>query len=291
MKNKPTRIKLISSTTTTNNKEQKDKDGDEEEGYRSPPPIQSLKRKQPPPLSPSRTMIMTTTTTNTPSSSKLSLRIKLPTQPNPIPPSPSNQPQIDLIRSRGSNLWHRIVNSTDSDGRTRSPVFMDLPSAIDYPDYYHLIQQPMALNPIKLKLNSQSDPYLSYDHPLPNPKLIFTNAKRYNLERSRIYRDAQALLKIAKREPPLPSPQPIHPPIPSPYQPTQLQPDSIIQPKPKRHRLTLNGHQPTTPDQLLTPSIDPPQPIKHSNPTTILIPPTPLEPEPHPPNLSASKPG
>jgi hypothetical protein len=71
---------------------------------------------------------------------------------------------------------------------------MDLPSALDYPDYYQYIKHPISLNHIKSKLDSPRDPYLSLDKLLSNLKLVFKNAKKYNLEYSVIYKDAQALL-------------------------------------------------------------------------------------------------
>jgi hypothetical protein len=141
---------------------------------------------------------------------------------SPLPPPSTAAPtpdQINQIRSYGLQLWYRIVNSTDAEyvlplpssptlssqpcltpsnpqhsGRLRSVAFMDLPSAVDYPDYYQFIKHPIALNLIKSKLDSPRDPYLSMDKLLSDLKLVFQNAKKYNVEYSGIYKDAHALL-------------------------------------------------------------------------------------------------
>ncbi|KAA1116504.1 hypothetical protein PGT21_016272 [Puccinia graminis f. sp. tritici] len=115
-------------------------------------------------------------------------------QPRPPPQQPqltasssspfSNGPtldQINQIRSLGLQLWHQIINSTDADGRLRSIEFMDLPSAVDYPDYYQFIKHPIALNLIKSQLDYEHNPYLSFNKLLSDLKLVFSNAKKYNV--------------------------------------------------------------------------------------------------------------
>lgn len=69
---------------------------------------------------------------------------------------------------------------------------MDLPSASDYPDYYQVIKRPIALNDIKSKLDQHL--YPSLDKLISDLRLVFNNAKKYNLEYSVIYDDARTLL-------------------------------------------------------------------------------------------------
>ena len=46
----------------------------------------------------------------------------------------------------------------------RSSIFMTLPSKMMYPDYYSFIKEPIALNPIRRKIEA-----LKYPRALPPP--------------------------------------------------------------------------------------------------------------------------
>ncbi|POW22498.1 hypothetical protein PSHT_01245 [Puccinia striiformis] len=140
---------------------------------------------------------------------------------------------------------------------------MDLPSAVDYPDYYQFIKHPMALNPIKSKLESDHDPYLSLDKLLSDLKLVFSNAKKYNVEQSGIYKDAQALMKIVRKDP-----------FASAKEDGQQNQCEIAEPKQKKLKIKLRPSQAAhqiSPTTAPTNGIDP-------TPTTLVIPPTPIEP-------------
>jgi hypothetical protein len=61
-----------------------------------------------------------------------------------------------------------------------------------YPDYYVLIQNPIALEDIKKQLDEGG--YASLGDVKADFELLFGNAKQYNLTESDIYQDAKDLL-------------------------------------------------------------------------------------------------
>ncbi|KAA1087256.1 hypothetical protein PGT21_027201 [Puccinia graminis f. sp. tritici] len=269
----PTRIRIISSANNNNSNNS---------SINSNNNSNSLKRKQPTYQQQQQQANEAANQTLPGTSKKLTLRLRppppppppqqpssssssSPLPPNAIPPTGPTLDQINQIRSLGLQLWHRIVNSTDADGRLRSIDFMDLPSAVDYPDYYQFIKHPIALNLIKSKLDSEHDPYLSLDTLLSDLKLVFSNAKKYNVEYSGIYKDAQALLKIVRKDP---------------FTTTRggdlKNQAELPEPKQKKLKLKLRPSQPTQP--IPTPSTTPANGIKPTPPATFVIPPTPVDP-------------
>ncbi|EFP77835.1 uncharacterized protein PGTG_03791 [Puccinia graminis f. sp. tritici CRL 75-36-700-3] len=121
---------------------------------------------------------------------------------------------------------------------------MDLPSAVDYPDYYQFIKHPIALNLIKSQLDSEHNPYLSFDKLLSDLKLVFSNAKKYNVGDCDHKNEAEA-----------------------------------PEPKRKKSKLELHPSQRTHP--IPTPSTTPANGIKPTPPSTFVIPPTPVNPVSH----------
>ncbi|KAH9452871.1 hypothetical protein Pst134EB_016822 [Puccinia striiformis f. sp. tritici] len=250
MNSHPTRIKIISSAAAAAAASSPNQNNSNN----------SLKRK-------------TSNEPATTTTKKITLRLRPPPPPQQQQPSsssssssplpPNSLDQINQIRSYGLQLWHQIVNSTDQNGRPRAIAFMDLPSAVDYPDYYQFIKHPMALNPIKSKLESDHDPYLSLDKLLSDLKLVFSNAKKYNVEQSGIYKDAQALMKIVRKDP-----------FASVKEDGQQNQSEIAEPKQKKLKIKLRPSQAAhqiSPTTAPTNGIDP-------TPTTLVIPPTPIEP-------------
>lgn len=61
----------------------------------------------------------------------------------------------------------------------------------DYPDYYELIKQPIALEDIKKKLDHHEYPSLQTVR--NDFELLFANAKQYNQTESAIFQDAKEL--------------------------------------------------------------------------------------------------
>ena len=73
-------------------------------------------------------------------------------------------------------------------------MFLELPSREDLPDYYDVIENPVDLNTIYSRIESRH--YCNWEQFERDVCLVFSNAKRYNMEGSRVYRDAQALEQV-----------------------------------------------------------------------------------------------
>jgi len=77
-------------------------------------------------------------------------------------------------------------------GRILSEPFLQKPPKKKYPDYYVIIQQPIALDDIKKRL--ETNQYPSLEAVKQDFELLFNNAKQYNLPESQIFLDAKDLL-------------------------------------------------------------------------------------------------
>ncbi|KAF9979609.1 hypothetical protein BGZ75_009428 [Mortierella antarctica] len=90
-------------------------------------------------------------------------------------------------------ILDRLENLTDKSGRSVSELFMELPDREDYPDYYMIIQHPIALDIIKGRLETgeyKDEDLARFGKDL---KTLTANAKTYNREGSMVYRDATTL--------------------------------------------------------------------------------------------------
>ncbi len=86
------------------------------------------------------------------------------------------------LQEKISYLIQAIKTYTNRQGRTLSSAFLALPSKIDYPDYYEIIQKPIDLKRIELRQYSSIQ---DLGHDL---QLMFDNALLYNEPGSMIYR-------------------------------------------------------------------------------------------------------
>ncbi|KTW30746.1 hypothetical protein T552_00458 [Pneumocystis carinii B80] len=103
---------------------------------------------------------------------------------------------IEEILEEGQRLFKAVQEAKDSSGRLISENFMRLPSKRLYPDYYELIEKPIALETIREKLRKKD--YASTDEIRDDFMQICSNARRYNVTESQIYQDAQQIGKIIK---------------------------------------------------------------------------------------------
>ncbi|KAK9460550.1 uncharacterized protein V1516DRAFT_677010 [Lipomyces oligophaga] len=80
-------------------------------------------------------------------------------------------------------------------GRYYADIFLDEPSADEYPEYYQIIQKPMALNTVRKR--AQEGKYTSFDAFSEDLNLVFSNAMYFNEEGSQVYNDAKHLQKAS----------------------------------------------------------------------------------------------
>jgi hypothetical protein len=90
-------------------------------------------------------------------------------------------------RSHVSSLFVLAIR-----GRPLSIDFLRKPPKRLYPDYYELINHPIALDDIKKQLDTGG--YSSLEAVKNDFELCFSNAKQYNQTESIIFQDAKELL-------------------------------------------------------------------------------------------------
>ena len=84
------------------------------------------------------------------------------------------------------------------DGSLMSMLFIDLPDAKLYPDYYTIISQPICLKDITRKLRDAK--YNAVSSIAEDLELLCTNARLYNGELSFVYKDAVNIFDEYKRQ-------------------------------------------------------------------------------------------
>lgn len=90
---------------------------------------------------------------------------------------------------------HRaVLDLRDDTGRLRCELFKELPDRDDYPDYYHHIQQPIAISTIRKRVSGTY--YRSVAQFKADWHLMFNNARTYNQEGSIVYEDANQMQKV-----------------------------------------------------------------------------------------------
>lgn len=90
--------------------------------------------------------------------------------------------------------YEAVENSIADDGdtyRVRSALFMDLVSKRDYPVYYTMIQNPIAMKIIKKRIHSSY--YKTVSQFRDDFHLMFNNARIFNEEGSFVYQDADEM--------------------------------------------------------------------------------------------------
>ncbi|KAJ3046530.1 hypothetical protein HK097_000773, partial [Rhizophlyctis rosea] len=128
------------------------------------------------------------------------------------------QKTLDFVRSQ-----------VDKTGRLLSEMFEELPDPNEYPSYYEIIRQPMALGTMQRKLESNQYVIPTFRSDF---NLMIENAMVFNHKRSLVYRDALTLrelfeetldrelksagLNVPAALPPLAQPPSFTPPLPMP---------------------------------------------------------------------------
>ncbi|CAO3673709.1 unnamed protein product [Rhizopus stolonifer] len=95
-------------------------------------------------------------------------------------------------------LYKDVVNYRDPEEAEYdiTAIFMKLPSKKEYPDYYQIIRQPIALETIKTKVDKRT--YQHVSQMKADLDLMVSNTKRYNMKGSQIYEDAVKIQKFVK---------------------------------------------------------------------------------------------
>ncbi|ESW97143.1 hypothetical protein KL918_000752 [Ogataea parapolymorpha] len=104
------------------------------------------------------------------------------------------EPFVELCEG----LLQKLVNATDENGRSRSELFMTVPSKKLYPDYYQIVKKAVAIKDLQKGLKKGS--IVDYQQFKEELQQMFDNAKLYNEDGSLVYNDAIELEKIAKDE-------------------------------------------------------------------------------------------
>lgn len=96
-------------------------------------------------------------------------------------------------------LYDEVTNSVadeDDPPRARAGIFMELPSAEEYPDYYTVIKNPISLAEIWDKI--ENDQYTKLSEMKADLNLMLDNARKYNQEGSLVYEDATVLQYVVR---------------------------------------------------------------------------------------------
>ncbi|DAZ92971.1 TPA: hypothetical protein N0F65_006292 [Lagenidium giganteum] len=93
-------------------------------------------------------------------------------------------------------IYDGVLKLADNTGRLRSQLYLEKPSALDYPDYYTIIKRPMDLATIKTRIDKHL--YNSHEMFEDDFKLMVANAQLYNHPESLVYYDAIEIDKFVK---------------------------------------------------------------------------------------------
>lgn len=101
------------------------------------------------------------------------------------------------VKRHGLHIWNTVKDAVNKEGRIMSTIFMHKPPKKEYPDYYFVIKQPIAMDIIKGKIDKGA--YLTLEDVRRDFELMFTNAKTYNQKDSMVWLDAKDLLKLVNK--------------------------------------------------------------------------------------------
>ncbi|KAJ7171766.1 SNF2-family ATP dependent chromatin remodeling factor snf21 [Mycena crocata] len=111
------------------------------------------------------------------------------TNGNDVPPAVREK-----MKKVFAECYRAVVNCEDSDGRKRCELFRELPDRHEYPNYYQLITQPIALS--HLRKRGAASYYKDMQHYRNDWTLMFNNARTFNQEGSWVYIDADEMEKV-----------------------------------------------------------------------------------------------
>ncbi|ORZ00685.1 SNF2 family N-terminal domain-domain-containing protein [Syncephalastrum racemosum] len=113
-------------------------------------------------------------------------------EPDLLPPP--IRAQMTRILEECYKAVEEATDENEHTYRSRSALFMDLVDKRDYPIYYTMIKQPIALKMIKKRIHSSY--YKTVSQCVADFHLMFDNARTFNEEGSLVYQDADELQRI-----------------------------------------------------------------------------------------------
>ncbi|KAJ7857605.1 SNF2-family ATP dependent chromatin remodeling factor snf21 [Mycena leptocephala] len=100
----------------------------------------------------------------------------------------------DKMKKVFSECYRAVVGCEDTDGRKRCELFRELPAKHEYPNYYQLITEPIALS--HLRKRASGTYYKDMQHYRNDWTLMFNNARTFNEVGSWVYIDAVEMEKV-----------------------------------------------------------------------------------------------
>ena len=107
-------------------------------------------------------------------------------------------PKVDTPDEARVKTVLRAARKLREGGRILFTHFDRLPDGAQYPDYYQIITNPIAVDTIKKKVKRRQ--YRNVDDLIQDLTLMFNNARIYNDENSQIYQDATRLLQFSQEQ-------------------------------------------------------------------------------------------
>lgn len=107
---------------------------------------------------------------------------------------PNNSSNCDDDENPYEDLFNTVMSAKDEYGKLLHTHFQLLPSKKKYPEYYEVIEQPIDLKMIALKIQNNK-----YHHLMEMERdllLMCKNACLFNEPGSQIYKQAKALRKV-----------------------------------------------------------------------------------------------
>lgn len=103
----------------------------------------------------------------------------------------------DELNKQLLSLYEAVSLQKDEYDRSLCELFLTLPRAEDYPDYYDVVKHPIDMTTIRERIEKQQ--YASEAHCVADFELMFSNARLYNEEDSQLHQDAITLIRLVKR--------------------------------------------------------------------------------------------
>ncbi|OZJ05270.1 hypothetical protein BZG36_01962 [Bifiguratus adelaidae] len=175
--------------------------GEESSSVETPPPTRKRKSRK---VKEVEDEMVDNTEEETPASSpapkKARARNTKPKQQDvPETLSPETRKQFThIFETVYDAIESKEVPDEDGDMRQQAALFLVLPNRREYPDYYELIRNPIAMDTINTRIHSPY--YASIDQFRQDWYLMFKNARAYNEEGSWVFEDANALQELVDKK-------------------------------------------------------------------------------------------